>query len=165
MLFQDTQVNITSQGRPYLGAALGSQEFVDQYVTKVELPQVTPIATLRRVPTSKIVTADLMSEVCHNVCVEPTLQPITGEALSGTSATTEDCARIDVAASGFWGDPFYQLTWYLPKPKFPAPCKQIFQYMDFFSRSYHVSQRTRHCCWALHFCDCSLDSQHLACLD
>ena len=52
-------------------------------------------------------TAFLMSEVfCHNVCIEPTLQPITGEALSGTSAITEDGARLDVAASGFWGGRF-----------------------------------------------------------
>ena len=47
-----------------------------------------------------------MSEVCHNVCVEPTLQPITGEALSGTSAITEDGTRLDVAACGFWGGRF-----------------------------------------------------------
>ena len=33
VLSQDTQVNITSQGRPHLGTALGSQGFVDQYVT------------------------------------------------------------------------------------------------------------------------------------
>ena len=33
VLSQDTQVNITSQGRPHLGTTLGSQEFVDQYVT------------------------------------------------------------------------------------------------------------------------------------
>ena len=51
-------------------------------------------------------TAFLMSEVCHNMCVEPTLQPITGEALLGTSAITEDGARLDVAASGFWGGCF-----------------------------------------------------------
>ena len=31
-LFQDTGVNITSQGRPYLGATLGSEEFCDQFV-------------------------------------------------------------------------------------------------------------------------------------
>ena len=31
-LFGDTQVNITTQGRPYLGAALGSQEFMKTYV-------------------------------------------------------------------------------------------------------------------------------------
>ena len=47
-------------------------------------------------------TAFLMSEVCHNMCVEPTLQPITGEALSGTSAITKDGARLDIATSWFW---------------------------------------------------------------
>jgi len=47
--------------------------------------------------------ANLMSEICHNVCVEPTLQPITGKALS---AITEDGARLDIAASGFWGGRF-----------------------------------------------------------
>ena len=40
--------------------------------------------------------------MCHDVCIEPTLQPITGEALSGTSAITEDGARLDVAANIFW---------------------------------------------------------------
>ena len=32
-LFGDTQVNITTQGRPYLGTALGSQEFMETYVS------------------------------------------------------------------------------------------------------------------------------------
>ena len=44
----------------------------------------------------------LLSEVCHDVCIESTLQPIAGEALSGASAITEDGARLDVAANGFW---------------------------------------------------------------
>ena len=48
-------------------------------------------------------TANLMAEVCHNVCIEPTLQPVTGELLSGASAITDDGARLDIAASGFWG--------------------------------------------------------------
>ena len=48
-------------------------------------------------------TADMMAEVCHDVCTEPTLQPITGEILRGASAITEDGARLDIAASGFWG--------------------------------------------------------------
>ena len=47
-----------------------------------------------------------MSEVYHDVCIKPTLQPITGEALSGASAITEDGARLDVAANGFWGGRF-----------------------------------------------------------
>ncbi len=38
-------------------------------------------------------TANLMSEVCHDVCIEPPLQPVTGEALSGASAIREDGAR------------------------------------------------------------------------
>ena len=48
-------------------------------------------------------TANLMAEVCHDVCIEPALQPVTSELLSGASAITEDGARLDVAASGFWG--------------------------------------------------------------
>jgi hypothetical protein len=44
-----------------------------------------------------------MSEVCYDVCVEPTLQPVTGEVLNGASAITDDGARLDVAANGFWG--------------------------------------------------------------
>ena len=48
-------------------------------------------------------TANLMAEVCHDVCTEPSLQPVTGERMSGASAVTDDGARLDIAASGFWG--------------------------------------------------------------
>ena len=44
-----------------------------------------------------------LSEVCSDVCIEPTLQPITGNTLSGATAITEDGARLDIAANGFWG--------------------------------------------------------------
>ena len=37
-------------------------------------------------------TADLMSEVCHDVCVEPALQPLTGEQLTFATANREDSA-------------------------------------------------------------------------
>ena len=37
-------------------------------------------------------SAHLMSEVCNNVCIEPNLQPITGEFLSGASAIIQDDA-------------------------------------------------------------------------
>ena len=47
-----------------------------------------------------------MTEVCHNVAVEPHLQPLTGEALRGASSITQDGARLDVAADGFWGSRF-----------------------------------------------------------
>ena len=44
-----------------------------------------------------------LSEVCSDVCIEPTLQPITGEPITGASAVTEDGARLDIAANSFWG--------------------------------------------------------------
>ena len=51
-------------------------------------------------------TANLLSEVCHDVAIEPALQPLSGEVLSGASAIVDDGARLDVAASGFWGGCF-----------------------------------------------------------
>ena len=48
-------------------------------------------------------TANLMAEVCHHVCNERHLQPVTGETLSGASTIAADGARLDVAASGFCG--------------------------------------------------------------
>ncbi len=48
-------------------------------------------------------TANLLTEVCHEVSIEPDLQPVTGETFQGASAITQDGARLDVAMSGFWG--------------------------------------------------------------
>ena len=48
-------------------------------------------------------TVNLMAEVCHDVCVEPSLQPLCGEHLSYATANREDAARLDVRARGFWG--------------------------------------------------------------
>ena len=47
--------------------------------------------------------AHLMTEVCHNVAVELHVQLLTGETLREASANTQDGARLDVAADGFWG--------------------------------------------------------------
>ena len=53
-------------------------------------------------------TANLLSEVCNDVCTEPHLQPITGEHLSGASANTQEEARLDIAANELWGGRFEQ---------------------------------------------------------
>ena len=42
----------------------------------------------------------------YDVCIEPSLQPITGETLTGASAVTDDGARFDVAANRYWGGRF-----------------------------------------------------------
>ena len=44
--------------------------------------------------------------MCNDVNIEPTLQPVTGEQLHGASSITEDGARLDIAANGFWGSRF-----------------------------------------------------------
>ena len=48
-------------------------------------------------------TSAFLSEVCHNVHTEPTLQPLQGEHLKYKSANGEVGARVDVAAQNFWG--------------------------------------------------------------
>ena len=47
-----------------------------------------------------------MSEVCHDVSKEPSLQPLSGESLSLRTCNRDDGARLDIKASGFWGGRF-----------------------------------------------------------
>ena len=54
-------------------------------------------------------TAETLSEVCTDVCVEPSLQPLTGETFDYATANLEDGARVDVCAAGFWGSPHRRL--------------------------------------------------------
>ena len=49
------------------------------------------------------ITCSLLSEVCQDVTVEPTLQPIEGHTLRYASAITDDGARADIQTKGFWG--------------------------------------------------------------
>jgi len=47
-------------------------------------------------------TADLLSEVCHDVSTEPSFQPLTGESLSLCTANCDaGAASLDIKASGF----------------------------------------------------------------
>ena len=57
-------------------------------------------------------TASLVTEVCHNVSIEPLLQPLSGELLSHRSANTQPNARQDICARGFWSagqDAFFDI--------------------------------------------------------
>ena len=47
--------------------------------------------------------AELLSEVCHSVSVEPHFQALSGETLRCASANVEDGAHLDIVANGFWG--------------------------------------------------------------
>ena len=52
------------------------------------------------------ITASLLTEVCSEVCVEPELQPVAPDQLSGATANSQDGARLDVSANGVWGGRF-----------------------------------------------------------
>ena len=47
-------------------------------------------------------TAELLNIVCNDVKIEPSLTPLTGESFTHRTANTEDGARTDVSARGFW---------------------------------------------------------------
>ena len=47
-------------------------------------------------------TANLLAEVCCDVCVEPPLNELTGETLELRSANTSSEARLDISARGVW---------------------------------------------------------------
>eukprot|EP00116_Pleurobrachia_bachei_P011818 sb/3472080/ len=51
-------------------------------------------------------TANLLEEAgCKDVTTEPRLLPITGEVFDHKTASTENDARLDVAALGIWDNP------------------------------------------------------------
>ena len=62
-------------------------------------------------------TASLLTEVCHNVAAEPHLQPLNGETMAFRSAITDDGARLDIRARGFWNaaqDAFFDVRVFYP---------------------------------------------------
>ena len=55
-------------------------------------------------PSIRDITAELLSEICHNVGTEPSLQPITDEHLIHRTANRDDGARLDVASGVMEGN-------------------------------------------------------------
>ena len=51
-------------------------------------------------------TASLLKETCHGVATEPSLQPISSETFDAATVNTQDGARLDIVANGFWGGAF-----------------------------------------------------------
>ena len=54
-------------------------------------------------------TANLLTDVCHDVETEPKLQVLNGERFSFRTANMEDGARLDVKACGFGGNSMHFL--------------------------------------------------------
>ena len=48
-------------------------------------------------------TVSQLTEVCHDVRVEPELQPIDGESMSSPTANISQGACLNIAVNGLWG--------------------------------------------------------------
>ena len=51
-------------------------------------------------------TANLLTETCHDVLIEPTLQPVLEKESLPLQSNTRDDARLDIGMNGFWGGRF-----------------------------------------------------------
>ena len=63
------------------------------------------------------ITASLLTEVCSNVATEPAFQPLSGENMTGRTTNTDDGARVDIRARGFWNgrqDAFFDVRVFYP---------------------------------------------------
>ena len=47
-------------------------------------------------------TANLLTEVCKDVDIEPQLLPVMGETFENRTANTSNEARVDIKSRGFW---------------------------------------------------------------
>ena len=59
------------------------------------------IPTIRR-NEIRDMTANLLTEICHNVATEPLLEPLTNESFPHRTANTDANARLNIRARGFW---------------------------------------------------------------
>ena len=57
---------------------------------------------IRRHNEIRDLTAELLSHVCYDTCLEPGLQKLNDERFQLRTANTDDNARLDISANGFW---------------------------------------------------------------
>ena len=69
-----------------------------------------PIATTRR---ARDLLADVLTESCNSVEIEPVLSPINGRAFTLATITTEENARVDKVAGGVWGGRFDRMLYHV----------------------------------------------------
>ena len=80
-------------------------------------------------------SADLLNDVCHDVEIEPHLQPLQGETFALKSTTTDDDARLDIRANGLWESRFnktyFNVKIFNPLPKScPESSSETYKYHE-----------------------------------
>ena len=85
--------------------------------------------------------ANVMSDTCHDVCIEPPLQALTTEPLPHATSNRDDGARLDIRAQGFWDDrhkhAFFDVRVFYPN----APSYRNLQLGSVYSR--HEKEKKR----------------------
>jgi len=81
------------------------------------------------------ITASLLTEVCNNVATEPLLQPLSGESMTARSANTDDGARSDIRARGFWN--VSQNAFFDVRVFYPNASSHIRKYVIICLNSHH----------------------------
>ena len=76
----------------------GAESLVAIYVGVSKCMKPRFIRSLTFVPIPSV-TANLLTEVCYDVLVEPDLQPHTGETLTSKTSNKTGGARVDIAAN------------------------------------------------------------------
>ena len=68
-------------------------------------------------------TVKILSQVCYDIEIEPTLVPLSGEDLSNRTANRSNEARLDVRAGGFWKKG--QQAFFDLRVSEPTPCRYL----------------------------------------
>ena len=55
---------------------------------------------------------ELTSEVCQNVALEPVLTPLDSEQFHLRTTSTDNAARLDIKAGGFWSGSLFDTTFF-----------------------------------------------------
>ena len=91
----------------------GNQPTFHSHVHVVNLSTLsTPFTHMRHIEI-RDTFANLKSEVCFDVEIEPKLQSLQGESFVNSSIKTDEDARLDVKANGLWFSRFIRAFFYV----------------------------------------------------
>ena len=84
--------------------------------------------------------ATLLDEFCHDVQIEPKLQPLHGETFASNTTTTEEEARLDIKANGLWESrfsrTFFDVKIFNPLAKiFPKRIRDVYSYHELIKKA------------------------------
>ena len=88
-------------------------------------------------------TAALLQQACHDVKIEPPLEPLTGEGFSARSANTSQEARLDISARGLFVP--YQKVFADVRVVNPTAKRYELQSPEQIMES-HANEKKRHYC-------------------